>query len=328
MAEPAKNRPTGWGDPPVIQPALESIRAAGQRIRGAAVRTPILKFDAADNLCIKPELLQPSGSFKFRGVYNWALSLSPAERSRGFSTFSAGNTALALGYVARMLGVPCRSILPEYAPENKVSALESIGVDTVLVPFDEMMDWVFRAGWRREPYSFLNPWTETELVAGHATIGLELMEDTPDVKTVFVPVGGGALIAGVASAIKQQNPSVRVVGVQTESYPALATSVAAGHPVWVESKPTICDGVAVPFTTDQLFPLLRRLVDRVITVPESAVRAMIRLLALRAKLVVEGAGALAIAGVLAVPEDERGKSVGLVTGGSINPTLLSEILGG
>jgi threonine dehydratase len=279
-------------------------------------------------LLLKPELLQPSGSYKIRGVYNWAINLSPADRARGFSTFSAGNTALALGHVARMFGVSCRSILPDYAPQNKVVALKQLGVETVLVPFQEMIDWVFRAGWRSEPYSFLNPWTDPAMIAGHGTIGLELLEDAPDTETVFVPVGGGALVAGVASAIKKLKTSVRVVGVQAESYPALQASLAAGSPVWVEPLPTICDGVAVPFTTEHLFPLLSRMVDRVVTVSEIMVREAIGLLATNRKLVAEGAGALSVAAALAIPERERGRTVCLVTGGSIDRELLCEILGG
>jgi threonine dehydratase len=310
-------RPTGWGDPPALAPTLDDIRAAARRLKRTIVRTPLLQ--AGPNIWLKPESLQPTGSFKVRGVGNWAAGLSPAMRRRGFSTFSAGNTALALAWFARRFDVSCRSILPDYAPEIKVRALRECGVETVLVPFDELADYIFRAGWRSEPYAFLHPWTEPAMIAGHATIGLEIIEDLPDVETVFVPVGGGALIGGVASAVRALKPSVRVVGVQTESYPSLAAGLAAGKPVWVKPKPTICDGVAVPFVTDQMFPLLRQAVDEALVVPEARVRAAIGRLATDYKLVSEGAGALALAAALDLPLARRGRAVCLVTGGNVPP---------
>ena len=296
-------------------------------MRGVSERTPLLSFGDKDSgILLKSEVGQPTGSFKIRGVYNWAAGLTPDEVGRGFSTFSAGNTALALAHCARAFGTPCRSILPDYAPDIKVRALRERGVETVLVPFAEMADYIFRAGWREEPYAFLHPWTEPAMIAGHATIGLEIVEDLPDVETVYVPVGGGALAAGVGCAIGMLNPATRIVGVQTESYPSLAQSRHEGKPVWIEPRPTICDGVAVPFSTDQLFPLLEETVDGVAVVPETRVRETVRLLAREAGLVAEGAGALALAAALDTPREERGLSVCLVTGGNIPGALLDEIL--
>ena len=313
----AITRPTGWGDPPAQAPTLDDIRAAARRLRRTIVRTPLLR--AGPDIWLKPESLQPTGSFKVRGVGNWAAGLSPATRRRGFSTFSAGNTALALAWFARRFDVPCRSILPDYAPQIKVQALRERGVETVLVPFDELADYIFHAGWRSEPYAFLHPWTEPAMIAGHATIGLEIIEDLPDVETVYVPVAGGALACGVGCAVKAFNPGTRIVGVQTESYPSLAASLAAGKPVWVKPKPTICDGVAVPFVTDQMFPLLKQVVDEVLVVTEARVRAAIGRLATDYKLVSEGAGALALAAALDLPAARRGRSVCLVTGGNVPP---------
>jgi threonine dehydratase len=301
---------------------LDEVRAAAKRIAGVVVRTPLVRFGSEqgkDPVFLKPELLQPTGSFKIRGVYNWAASLTRTELDRGLSTFSAGNTALALGFAARRFGTTARSLLPDYAPAAKVSALHQAGVATELVPFSHMADWLFRAGWRDEPYAFLHPWTEPAMLAGHATIGIEILDEMPDVNTVFIPVGGGALAAGVGSIIKTLRPGCRIVGVQTESCPALAASLAAGKPVWIEPKPTVCDGVAVPFVTDQMFPLLRRVVDSVVTVPEAAVHSTLRRLALEAGLLSEGAGALALAGALAVSPSECGLTACLVTGGNAGP---------
>lgn len=316
---------------PVNPPSLDDIRIAEERLKGIIVRTPLLQLDSpkeTGDILIKPEVLQPTGSFKIRGVYNWVASLTPNECKKGFSTFSAGNTARSLGYVAQIYGVSCRSILPEYAPANKVEALRNLGVETLLVSFDEMIKWVFAEGWKRESYAFLHPWTEPKMIAGHGTIGLEIIEDLPDVQTVFVPVGGGALIAGVGGAIKELKPSVRIVGVQTRSYPSLQASFQAGKPVWIDPKPTICDGVAVPFVADQMYPLLRKIVDDVVTVPEEKVKAAIKQLMLKNKLIVEGAGALSIAAALEMPAEKQGKTICLVTGGSIGPEALSTIISG
>ncbi len=328
MADTTAGRPTGWGDPPVAAPTIDAVRKAREVIRGGARRTSLLSFGRGDTgIRLKSEVGQPTGSFKIRGVYNWAAGLPPAAVKRGFSTFSAGNTALALAHCARLFKTTCRSILPDYAPDIKVRTLREQGVETVLVPFEHLADYIFSAGWRKEPYAFLHPWTEPAMIAGHATIGLEIIEELPDVATVYVPVGGGALAAGVGSAIGMLNPAVRIVGVQTESYPALARSFRAGKPVWVEPQPTICDGVAVPFATDQLFPLLEKTVDTVAVVSEEEARDAVRDLARECGLVAEGAGALALAAALDTPREERGLAVCLVTGGNIPASLLDEILG-
>lgn len=317
-------RPTGWGDPPAKRPTIDAIRDAARRLAGTAVRTPLVPLADAPGIFIKPETLQPSGSFKLRGAWNWAAGLSPDDRERGFSTFSAGNTALALGWCARRFGVHCRSLLPDYAPGNKQAALRAAGVETILVPFERMTDWLFRAGWRDEPWAFLHPWTEPALLAGHGTIGLEIAEDCLDVSTVFLPVGGGALLGGVAAALKELIPGVSVVAVQSESCPALVAARQAGGPVWVEARPTICDGTAVPFITDALFPLLSELVDEAVTVSEVEVRAAIRRLGRGHGIRAEGAGALALAAALR--RARPGPAVAVVTGGSIDNSLFTEIM--
>lgn len=321
-------RPTGWGAPPVRAPTIDAVRKAAERIQGVALRTELVRFGPVpEGLFLKPEVDQPTGSFKVRGVYNWAAGLSPEDVRRGFSTFSAGNTALALAYCAEVFKTTCRSILPDYASEAKVQGLRDRGVETVLLPLAELLDYILEAGWQDEPYAFLHPWSDPAMIAGHATIGLEILEDLPDVETVFVPVGGGALACGVGCAVRKLNPGVRVVAVQTESCPALAQSFRQGRPAWVEPRPTICDGVAVPFTSDQLYPLLRETVDSVVAVPEAAVRTTIRRLAAERQLVAEGAGALALTGAIATPREERGLSVCLVSGGNATGEQLRQIAG-
>ena len=166
-------------------------------------------------------MLQPTGSFKIRGVLNWAFTLDPAEREGGFLTFSAGNTAVALGHAARLFGVMARSILPDTVPRYRIDALRSTGVETILMEFDSMMDRVNTEVRRDGPPAFLHPWIDPRMIAGHATIALELLHDWPEVDTVYVPVGGGALAVGVGAVLKTLRPSVRVVGVQAAQCPAL-----------------------------------------------------------------------------------------------------------
>jgi threonine dehydratase len=318
-------RPTGWGDPPAKPPTLDDIRRAAERIRGVAVRTPLVPLAGNDGIRLKPETLQPAGSFKLRGAWNWAAGRSPVERQRGFSTFSAGNTALALGWCARRFGVSCRSLLPDYAPDSKLAALRTAGVETVLIPFARMADWLFRAGWRDEPWTFLHPWTEPAMLAGHGTIGLEIAEDCQNVSNVFVPVGGGALLGGVAAALKALVPAVRVVAVQSEACPALAAARRAGRPVWIEPGPTLCDGTAVPFITDAMYPLLAALADDVVTVTEAEVGTAIRRLWSGNGIRAEGAGALALAAAIKSGPG-RGPAVALVTGGSIDNSTFDKVL--
>lgn len=321
-------RPTGWGGVVVARPDLATIQAAAKLLRGGLVHTPLIPLqccDGSEDLLLKPETLQPIGSFKLRGALTWALGLSQEQRQRGFSTHSAGNTALALGHVARLCGVSARSLLPDRTPPNKIEAIQRYGVMPVIMPFDELLDFIFRAGWNDEPYSYLNPWADPQMIAGNGTIGLEICADLPDVDTVYVPVGGGGLIAGVGSAVKAVKPRVRVVAVQPSACPALKASLEAGKPLWIEAQPTICD-TALPLVVDELFPLLQQVVDDVVLVSDEAVKQVVARLAMGNKLVVEAAGALSVAAALATPVEQRGKSVCILSGGSIGAARLIEII--
>ncbi|MCZ6636410.1 MAG: threonine/serine dehydratase [bacterium] len=322
------DRPTGWGGSPVPRPSLEAIRAARERILGKVVRTPLVPLHsdrATTDIFLKPETLQPIGSFKLRGVLNWATRLTEADRKKGLSTTSAGNTAQALGYVARLFDIPSRTLLPDTVPQNKLDAILSYGVEPVQVPFDQLLNYMLQEHWREEPYSYLNPWGDPDMIAGSGTIGLEIVDDLPDVDTVFAPVGGGGLIAGVGSALKALNPSIRVIGVQPESCPTLHKAFEADRGLWIQAGTTICDGTAVPVIVDEMYPLLREVVDDVALVSEEAVKDAIRLVALKNKLIVEGSGALSVAAALATPDDR--KSVCILSGGSIDTERLMEILG-
>lgn len=241
---------------------------------------------------------------------------------------SAGNTAQAVAYAARLVGASARSRLPDTTPRAKIEAIKAYGMEPILMPGDELFDWMLSAGWEDETYTFLHPWVEPLMVAGSATVGLEIHEDLPDVNTVFVSVGGGGLICGVGSALKALNPDVRIVAVQPKACAPLQASLAAGAPVWVDAQPTLCDGLGVPLVTDEMWPLLRSVVDDTVTVSEDQVKDAIRRLALDNKLVVEGAGAASVAAAFAVPVSERGRSVCILSGGSIDGDKLASIVGG
>ena len=318
---------TGSGGPPIPPPSIRDVEEAADRISGVALRTPLLPYKTmkpGEPVWLKAECLQPAGSFKLRGVLNWARSLSAAERERGLSTQSAGNTAQALGYVARLLGVPARSLLPDSAPKVKVDGVRSYGVTPVPVPFSALMDYVFDRGWEREPYSYLNPWGDHAMLAGSGTIGVEILDELPELKAVYVPVGGGGLVSAIGSVMKELRPAVEVVGVQSTACPSLEAAVEAGRPTWVQAAETICDGTTVPVVVDEMYPLVSSVVDRVVLVSEDDVRTAIARLALGNKLVAEGSGAMSLAAALGDRRD--GPVACVVSGGSIGADRLARIL--
>ncbi len=308
-----------------IRPSLDEIRAAAARLEGIVVRTPLVplhSYGEPSDIYLKPETLQPIGSFKLRTVFNAVAAKTDEERSRGLSTTSAGNTAQALAWTARYFGVTARSLMPETAPVTKVQAMKAYGGTPVLVPGAEVFRFMTEEGWRDEPYTFIHPWRE---MAGSATIGLEIVEDMPDVERVYVPIGGGGLIGGVGSAIKALKPEIKVVGVEPEGCCAFTRSLEAGRPVTVQCQ-TICDGVAVPLVLPDVFEVLREVVDETVLISDRDAKAAVKRLALRNKLVAEPAGGLAVAAALAADPAARGRSVCIVSGGSINSDLLAEIL--
>jgi threonine dehydratase len=312
----------------IDRPSLNEFKAAVKSLESVIVRTPLIPYRGGDNdakILLKPEILQAVNSFKVRGVFNAVASLSAEEKARGVSTVSAGNTAQALAWTARYFGISARSIMPETAPPPKIEAVKAYGGIPILVPMSEVFRFLQEDLWEQEPYSFIHPWTNRQVMIGHGSLGLEIMDDAPDVDTVFIPVGGGGLMGGVGSAIKAVNPSVRIYAVEPEGCPKLRSAVDHGQPITVECK-TICDGVAVPYITDEMFPLLNELIDEVLLVSERSVRAGIRSILWRNKMLAEPAGALALAAALQMPPTHRGKSVCLVTGGSIGVELLMEIL--
>ena len=309
-------------------PSLDAIREARERTASVVRHTPMVPLHehiGGEDIHLKLETQQAIGSFKIRGVFHAVSVLSDEERAKGVSTVSAGNTAQALAFAARHYGVSSRSLMPDTAPKTKIDAVRAYGGEPVLVPVAEVFRYLKEHGWEREPYAFIHPWTNRNVMTGHGSLGLEIVDDLPGVSSVFVPVGGGGLLAGVGAAIKAVEPSVRLVAVEPEGCPAFHDSLEAGRPVEVDCQ-TFCDGVAVPYMTEEMFPLLQSLVDETRLVSEARVKAMVRRLALDNKLVVEGSGALAPAAALAESPAERGRTAAIVTGGSIDATKLAAIL--
>lgn len=298
---------------------VERVRAAAQRARPHVLRSPLVPIEGA---LLKAECLQPTGSFKVRGFFAAALALSPAERARGLITVSAGNAAQACAYVAHTLGVPCRVFMYDTAPPPKLEGVKRWGATAVQMPRDALLAWMAREGWKDEPERFIHPFAEEDVIAGHGGIGLELLEDVPDLARVVVPVGGGGLVSGVASALKGMRPDIEVIGVQSDGYAMWRAVFAGGGPVTIKPE-TIADGTTAPFDA-RMFERLESAVDRWLIVPEPRLKAAIPELVSAAKLVPEGAGALAYAALEQLPPGPT--TVALVSGGNIDPNLLSTLL--
>ena len=210
-------------------------------------------------------------------------------------------------------------------PDAKLDAITAYGVEPIKVTVEKLFGYMLDEEWRDEPYSYLNPWGEPDMIAGSGTMALEILEDA-EIDSIFVAVGGGGLAAGVGSAIKSMNPDVRILAVQPEGCHALKQSFENREGSWVSPTDTICDGTKVPLIVSEMYPLLREVVDDVVVVPETLVRHAVRELARRNKVVAEGSGALALAGALHVDADKRGRSACIISGGSVDPVLLSQIL--
>ena len=298
---------------------LERIRKAADRARPHVQRTPLVPVEGA---LLKLECLQPTGSFKVRGFFAAALAVPPEQLKRGLLTVSAGNAAQACAYVARQLGVPCRVVMYDTAPPPKVEGVRRWGGVPLPMPREEMLAWMVAEGWKREPEFFIHPFADPEVMAGHGGMGLELLEDVPDLGRLLVPVGGGGLITSVASAVKAMRPEVEVIGVQSDGYPLWTRVLEAGGPVPIKPD-TIADGTTAPFDA-RMLELLKSCADRWLTVPEPRLRTAIPEIASAAKVVAEGAGALAYAALEQLPPGPA--TVAVISGGNIDAKLLVSLL--
>jgi threonine dehydratase len=309
---------------------LAAIEAARERIKGAAIRTPLVRLYAGDGpaeIYLKLENLQPINSFKIRGATN-AIMLAPAvERAKGLVTASAGNMAQGVAWAARELGVPATIAVPEHAPQAKLAAIERLGGRVLKLPYNDWWNVIITSHIDGIEGLFVHPVQDPGVMAGNGTIGLEILEDLPDPDAVVIPYGGGGLTVGYASANWALRPDTKIFTAEPETGAALAAALAAGHPADVDYRASFVDGAGSRRVLDSMWPLVTPLVDGALAIPIAEAAAAVRTLAERTRVIAEGAGALAPAAALG-GRVGPGKIVCIVSGGNINLSKLSEILNG
>ena len=309
---------------------LAAIEAARERIRGTAIRTPLVRLpveDAPAEIYLKLENLQPINSFKIRGATNAVLLAPAAERAKGLVTASAGTMAQGVAWVARELGVPATIAVPEHAPEAKLAAIERLGGRVLKLPYDDWWNVIITGHVDGTEGLFVHPVQDPGVMAGNGTIGLEILEDLPDPDAVVIPYGGGGLTVGIATAIRALRPATKSITAEPATAAALAAALAAGHPADVDYRASFVDGSGSRRVLDSMWPLVAPLVDQALAIEVGEVAAAVRTLAERARVIAEGAGALAPAAALA-GRAGTGKIVCVVSGGNINLSKLGEILNG
>jgi threonine dehydratase len=312
---------------------LSSIQAARARIAESIYLSPCqLSSDLSGltglPLHLKLENLQRTGSFKERGALNKLLLLSEAERERGVSTASAGNHAQGVAFHSAAQGIRAQIVMPLATPQIKVAATRGFGADVILhgANYDEACEEALRRC-AEEGRTFIHPFDDVEVINGQGTIGLELLEQVPELEAVVVPIGGGGLISGVACALKESNPKIRVIGVEPEKLPSMLRAREAGAPVTLKAEATIADGIAVRRAGDLTLPLVSRYVDEIVTVDDEEIASAILILLEKEKTLAEGAGAAALAALLQSKTNLRNRrTVVLISGGNIDVTLLAKII--
>ncbi len=309
--------------------SLADLRAAAATLRGVTVRTPLLPApELGPGVWLKPEMLQRGGSFKLRGAYTFLAGLAPEARARGVIAPSSGNHAQAVALAARLFGVPATVVMPLTVTPAKRAGAERLGarVELAGTTTRHRMERALALA-AAEGQTLVPPYDHATIVAGQGTLGLEIVEDLPEVATVLVPVGGGGLIAGVATAVKRLRPEARVVGVEPAGAPKLTRALAAGEPVELESTAGLADGLlavrigAIPFAHHQAF------VDEVVTVEDAPLRRAMRFLLDRAKLVAEPSGAITVAALLEGAVTARGPTVLVLSGGNVEWPDLAGLAG-
>jgi threonine dehydratase len=312
---------------------LSSIQAARERIGDAIHCSPCQLSHYLSELTglplhLKLENLQRTGSFKERGALNKLLTLTEAERKRGVMAASAGNHAQGVAFHATAHGIRAQIVMPLTTPLVKVAATREFGAEVVLhgANYDEACDEAIRRC-SLEGCTFIHPFDDVDVIAGQGTIGLELLEQVPDLEAIVVPIGGGGLIGGIACVLKETNPKIRVVGVEPEKLPSMLRARETGAPVTLAAEATVADGIAVRRAGDITLPLVTRYVDEIVTVDDEEIASAILLLLEQEKTLAEGAGAAALAAVVQAKTNLRHRrTVVLVGGGNIDVTLLAKII--
>lgn len=314
--------------------SLDDIRVAQALLRGVAVRTPLLEWTgvtAKRKLFLKLENLQPIGAFKLRGAYNKVFSLSDEERRRGVISYSSGNHGQGVAYAARALGLKAVIVMPASAPKNKLEATAALGAEVVTVgPSSEERRLRAEQLAAEHGYVIVPPFNDEKIIAGQGTVGLEILEDLPEVETVLVPVGGGGLISGIAAAIKLTKPRVKIVGVEPELAGDARASLQAGHIVSFSADQvtqTLADGLRTQSVGEINFEHMRAHVDEIVSVTESEIREATRALSGNSKTVAEPSGAVAVAAFLFHSGElpPTAYNVAVISGGNIEPQFLAEL---
>lgn len=312
---------------------LEEIVKARQILQGTAYKTGLVKDAALTELShnqvyLKMENLQRTGSFKLRGAYNCIARLSEAEKQCGVIAASAGNHAQGVALAAQAYGIPATIVMPKHAPLSKVKATKKYGAEVIL--HGDIYDEAYAKACELQKQTgakFIHPFDDPLVMAGQGTIALEIIEDLPEVDVIVVPVGGGGLISGIAAAVKGIKPEIQVIGVQTKNVPSMAESFKQHKMICVDGAATIADGIAVKKPGERTFAVIEKYVDDIVTVDEEEIAAAILLLLEKTKAVVEGAGAASVAAVLHGLSRYQGKNiVAILSGGNIDVNFLSRII--
>jgi threonine dehydratase len=315
---------------PVRPITLDDIRAARARIAGTIVRTPLVRLElGADypDIRLKLENLQPINAYKLRGAANAVALLSEAERRRGVWTISAGNAGQGVAYAARAAGVPCTVVAIETAPTSKLERMKALGATLVLVPFEVAWQALDERAYPGVEGTFVHPFDDHNFIAGHATMGLEILEDAPDAAAVIAAIGGGGLITGVGSAIKALRPEIQVWGAEPETAAPAALSFARGSPqVFNGWKASFVDGAGGQSLFPRMWRRMRPVVDGCIVVSLEDTKRAMRLMADKARVIAEGAGALSLAAAL-TGQAGQGPIVAIVSGGNIDLKKFCELIG-
>jgi len=315
---------------PVRPITLTEIREARERIAGTIIRTPLIRLELGPDhpdIRLKLENLQPINAYKLRGAANAVALLAEAERQRGVWTISAGNAGQGVAYAARKAGVPCTVVVIETAPASKMERMKALGARLVPVPYDVAWKALEERAYSGVEGTFVHPFDDHNFIAGHATMGLEILEDAPDVAAVIAGIGGGGLITGVGSAIKALKPDTRLWGAEPETAAPLALSLATGSPqVFRDWKASFVDGAGGQSVFPRMWQRMKPLVDGSIVVTLEEIRQAMRLMAEKARIIVEGAGALPLAAAL-TGKAGPGPIVAIVSGGNIDLEKFAELIG-
>jgi threonine dehydratase len=314
---------------PVRPIAIEDVEEARGRIADTVLRTPLVKLDAgagAPEIWLKLENLQPTNAYKIRGATNAVAHLTDEERAKGVWTISAGNAGQGVAYAARKFGIPSTVVAIESAPQTKLDRMRALGATIVPVSYEQAWEAAEAHAFEGLDGTFIHPFDNHDFIAGHGTMGLEILEDLPEVRTVIAAIGGGGLITGVGSAIKAKRPDVKVLGAEPETAAPYAYSLREGRPSWFPDwQASFVDGAGGKSVTERMWQRMRPVTDGTITVALDQVRAAMGLMAEKSRTISEGAGALALAAAL-TGEAGDGPIVCVVSGGNIDIPKFAELV--